>query len=191
MRRRLVLILSILGLTLAVTAAPVAAGTSPIITLTKTDTPDPVLPGGILTYTVVITNCSLCAPGIVTVNDPIPTGTSLQSTTATDGTVDVLAGSVQWTLALGTDASETLTIAVLVDPGTPPGTIIQNTAIANQVTATAQTTVGAPPTPTPAASLADAAMADPATSNPLATLGLALLLIGSLGTLAFAHVRRR
>ena len=78
MRTRVALILTVLGVTLAVTAAPVAAGTAPIVTLTKTDTPDPVPPGGTLTYTIVITNCPICAPGIVTVQDPIPTGTALR-----------------------------------------------------------------------------------------------------------------
>jgi hypothetical protein len=47
------------------------------------------------------------------------------------------------------------------------------------------------PAPTPAASLADAATAAPNPASPLATLGFALLLIGSLGTLAFVNVRRR
>lgn len=192
MPRRLVLTLIALGMAMAVTAAPVAAGASPIVTLTNTDTPDPVLPGGILTYTIVITNCPLCAPGILTVDDPIPAGTSLQSTTTTTGTVTASPVSVQWQFTMNTGASETLTIAVLVDPGTPPGTIIQNTASVsafNQATALAETTVAAPPTP--AASLADAATAAPNTSSPLATLGFALLLLGSLGTLAFARVRRR
>lgn len=190
MRARVALILTILGVTLAVTAAPVAAGTSPIVTLTNTDSPDPVLPGGILTYTIVITNCPLCAPGIVLVQDPIPTGTSLQSTTSTTGTVTESPTSVQWQLALNTGASETLTVAVLVDPGTLPGTIIQNTATAsafNQASAVAETTVAAPPTP--AASLADAATAPPATGSPLATLGFAALLIGALGALVVANAR--
>jgi hypothetical protein len=42
--------------------------------------------------------------------------------------------------------------------------------------------------PTPAASLLDAATAAPSTGSPLATLGFALLLIGSLGTLAVVSV---
>lgn len=45
--------------------------------------------------------------------------------------------------------------------------------------------------PTPAASLLNAATADPATGSPLVALGFAALLIGSLGTLAFANTRRR
>ena len=48
------------------------------------------------------------------------------------------------------------------------------------------------PPPTPVAStLPNAAVADPATGSPLLALGFAALLIGSLGTLAFANVRRR
>jgi hypothetical protein len=43
--------------------------------------------------------------------------------------------------------------------------------------------------PTPVASLVDAATAAPSAGTPLATLGFALLLIGSLGTLAVVSVR--
>jgi hypothetical protein len=53
-----------------------------------------------------------------------------------------------------------------------------------------QTYVTVPPAPA-ASTLPNAAMADPATGSPLLTLGFALLLIGSLGTLALATARRR
>jgi hypothetical protein len=51
-------------------------------------------------------------------------------------------------------------------------------------------TLPAPPTPV-ASNLPNAATANPATGSPLLALGFAALLLGSLGTLAFANMRRR
>jgi uncharacterized repeat protein (TIGR01451 family) len=192
MRARIVLILTIVGLAMALSSAPVAAGSQALF-ITKVGTPDPVAPGGTLTYTITIENTGVGAANGVVVTDTLPAPLALVDANPTSGVAQVNGQEVMWTVDLATGASETLTIATVVDAATPGGTIILNEVLANFidevfVSASAQTTVlGA--SPTPAASLADAATAPPATGSPLATLGFGLLLIGALGALLVANAR--
>jgi uncharacterized repeat protein (TIGR01451 family) len=146
MRTRVVLILTILGLAMAVTASPVAAGEA--LFLDISDSPDPVFPGGTLTYTITV-NSTAGVPVQLNVIDPLPAGTTLQSASATTGVVTEAPTLVVWAFDLAGGATETLTILVVVDPATPAGTILQNTAqmdaLGQSVQVTEETTVAAPP----------------------------------------------
>jgi uncharacterized repeat protein (TIGR01451 family) len=170
-----------------------------VLVSSKADSPDPILAGGVLTYTITLHNLGPGdVPGVI-VEDPIPLGTSFQSLTVTSGSANCCTGGVLavWQPAdIPEGGLEVMTLVVLVDPGVAPGTVIINTAqvdaLGQQTQISVETTVAAPPTPTPVASnLPNAAMDTSADTSPLLAFGLVVLLIGSLGTLAFANTRRR
>jgi uncharacterized repeat protein (TIGR01451 family) len=199
MRARVVLILTLLGLVMALTASPVAAGGGGIVI--KSSSPSPVVAGGTLTYTITILNTG--PADTVNVTDVVPAPFAVQSVTASTGTVLVNGQNVTWAFSLGLGAVESLTIVTVVDPATPAG-LVSNTAdafFATQIigaSATATTEViAAPPTPTPTptptpqGSLQNAAMAQSGPSNPTGTFGFAVLLTGALCILATINARRR
>ncbi len=200
----------VVGAALLLTAAlagPALAGlTTTDLSVTKTDAPDPVSAGSNITYTITLGNApqALTAAN-VEVEDILPAGTTFVSATAPAGWTATTppvggTGTVTFTIAAVTaDSSHVFTIVVNVNPATPGGTIISNTATATTTTAetntanntdTETTTVAAAATPTPAASLADAAMPPSTGSQQLAILGFAVLLVGVLGGSAVLAVRR-
>ena len=101
--------------------------------VTISDSPDPVLPGGALTYTGVVTNAGLSP---VTTADggalkiPIPPGTTFASATMPGWTCALAAGVVTCspnaTFASGASASYTLNVTV--SPTTSAGTLIPASA---------------------------------------------------------------
>jgi uncharacterized repeat protein (TIGR01451 family) len=81
------------------------------LSLTKTDSPDPVLLGELLTYTLSIDNAGPSDATGVQVADNLPAGVTFESATASQGTCAESAGEV--TCALGTLASgESATVAI-------------------------------------------------------------------------------
>ena len=115
------------------------------LAITKTDSPDPVLAGGMLTYTISVTNNGTSNATAVSVNDVIPAGTTYATSTATLGSYTAPVWTVG-NMASGTWA--TLTLVVSVNPGTNFGlsntaTVTASTSDPNIVnnTATAQTNV--------------------------------------------------
>ena len=79
----------------------------------KTDTPDPVLAGSQLTYTIRITNNGPSTATGVTLSDPLPAGVTFVSAVPSQGTASNAAGNV--TANLGTLASgATSTVIVIV-----------------------------------------------------------------------------
>jgi uncharacterized repeat protein (TIGR01451 family) len=87
--------------------------------ITKTDSADPVIAGGSLTYTIIVTNDGPSTATNVNVSDTIPTGMVFTSVTSTQGTASQASGVV--TGALGTlapAASATITLVVGVSNGT-------------------------------------------------------------------------
>ena len=124
------------------------------LAVTKSDSPDPVSTGGVLTYTVVVSNNGPATAANVTMTDPLPPGTTFAScaislgtcsgpTVGTNGTVSADIGT------LGPLGSVTVTIMVNVSAGA--GTTIPNTATVTSSTpdsnltnnsATEATTVG-------------------------------------------------
>jgi uncharacterized repeat protein (TIGR01451 family) len=121
------------------------------LTVTKTDTPDPVVAGDELSYTVTVGNAGPSTATDVTLTDTLPAEVSLVSAVSLDAGVtcaEILIGVVECSLG-DLDPGETVTIVitVLVDPSTPDGTILTNTAAVSSpddpdgAEATATTTV--------------------------------------------------
>jgi uncharacterized repeat protein (TIGR01451 family) len=95
------------------------------LAITKTDSPDPVSVGGLLTYTLTVTNKKGDTANNVVVTDALPSGVTLVSVATTKGTCS---GSNPIRCAIGSVAyNELVTIMVVVRPNSP-GTIT-NTAV--------------------------------------------------------------
>jgi uncharacterized repeat protein (TIGR01451 family) len=105
---------------------PPPAGTPEIdLAITKTDSPDPVSVGGLLTYTLKVTNKKGDTANNVVVTDALPSGVSLVSVSTTKGTCS---GSNPISCAIGSVAyNELVSIVIVVRPNSP-GTIT-NTAV--------------------------------------------------------------
>src|SRR5213075_3059477 len=64
---------------LAAGRASVVQAQPPPVTITKTDSPDPVLPGSNITYTITIANVGTFSQDPTTVSDVVPAGTTFVS----------------------------------------------------------------------------------------------------------------
>jgi uncharacterized repeat protein (TIGR01451 family) len=62
------------------------AQSQPDVAITKLDSPDPVAPGGLLTYILTVDNVSSTVATNVVITDPLPAGTSFVSCLASPGT---------------------------------------------------------------------------------------------------------
>jgi uncharacterized repeat protein (TIGR01451 family) len=107
---------------------------SPIadISLTKSDSPDPVSPGGNITYTLTANNAGPSSP-FVTLDDTLPAGTTFVSLSSPADwscvTPNVGAsGTVTCTRGAFGVGSADFTLVVQVDPSTAAGTVISNSA---------------------------------------------------------------
>jgi len=93
-----------------------AAPTDPAdLALQKSDSPDPVAPGGTLTYTIAVSNAGPFSAESTVVTDDLPTGVDFVSATASAGSCDSKGRKV--TCALGTVTTTTpvtVTIGVTV-----------------------------------------------------------------------------
>lgn len=107
------------------------------LVLTKTDSPDPVVSGTTLIYTISVNNAGPGTSNNVIVTDPLPVGTSYISCTpsqgscsgpfvGTNGTVTANFGTI------GAPGFATLSIAVNVTA--PAGITLTNTAVVNSTT---------------------------------------------------------
>jgi uncharacterized repeat protein (TIGR01451 family) len=107
------------------------------LAVTKTATPNPVLAGNRITYTIVVTNNGPAAAANVQFNDLIPAGTTFFSLTQA-GTVwscPTPTTAVQCTLnPFPSGGSTTFTLGVTVAAGTVSGTVITNTASTTSTT---------------------------------------------------------
>jgi len=130
------------------------------LSVTKSDSPDPVAAGGSLTYVIVATNGGPSVASSVVVSDSVPANTTFLSLTAAAGwtcTTPAVGGTgtVSCTKAsVAVVESATFTLVVNVTAGTPAGTVLSNTvtvssAIADPTAsnnaATATTKVGIAP----------------------------------------------
>jgi uncharacterized repeat protein (TIGR01451 family) len=108
---------------------------APDVSVTKNDSPDPVIAGNNITYSIVVNNIGQQPASTLQFSDTIPTGTTLVSfsvpanwtrtdTVAAGGTGTVTA--TRGTLSINTPG--TFTLVVRVDPTTANGTSITNTA---------------------------------------------------------------
>jgi len=113
------------------------------LSITKTDSPDPVVTGNNLTYTIQVSNAGPSDSTNVVVLDTLPSGVSFVSASATQGSGCNNSGNVSVTCNLGTinpGGSAIITIVVQVNNiALSPGacTTITNTA---KVTSTEDTT---------------------------------------------------
>jgi uncharacterized repeat protein (TIGR01451 family) len=137
-------------------AAPAAASPGADLSVTKTDSPDPVSAGSDITYSITLTNAGPDASTSISLSDATPANTTFVSfqapagwtatTPAVGGTGTVTATNP--TLAFG--ASAGFTLVVNVSSATPIATIVTNTATVTSAddpnaannSATATTTVG-------------------------------------------------
>ena len=124
--------------------------------ITKTGSPDPVITGSDLTYTLTVTNNGPDAATSVTVTDTLPAETTFVSCSSTGG--GVCGGSnndrTVTFASLASGQSETITLVANVDCSVADGTTISNTATVSSFTpdpdttnnsATATTTASNPP----------------------------------------------
>ena len=124
----------------------IAVTRSAVLTISKTDTPDPVNVGGALTYEILVTNTGPSTATNVAISDTIPAGLTVTNVTTTAGTAGEAGGVVTGSVpTLAVSGSVTITISATVAAGFS-GTTITNTATAQadeatQVSANTDTTV--------------------------------------------------
>jgi uncharacterized repeat protein (TIGR01451 family) len=95
----------------AIATPIIPAGAGVTLSLAKTDAPDPVVVGGALTYSIVVTNSGSTAATGVRVVDVIPAGITAGVPTSTVGTCSIAGGQLQCnvgTLSGGQSATITL-----------------------------------------------------------------------------------
>jgi uncharacterized repeat protein (TIGR01451 family) len=104
------------------------------LSVTKMDSPDPVVAGSNLTYTIAATNLTAAAATTVALSDTLPASTTFFSLTSPAGWTCTTpafggTGTVSCTIAtLPANGSGSFTLVVNVNAATPNGTIITNTA---------------------------------------------------------------
>jgi uncharacterized repeat protein (TIGR01451 family) len=147
----------------AVAGAPAPSGTADL-SLTKSDSPDPVSTGAPLAYTIQVTNAGPDVAANVVVTDNLPKGVGFVSAQSTQGSCGVSGNRRKVTCTLGrvavnvgpqyTPTPVTVTINVLAPSKVGKGGTISNTASVksdtkdpkqSNNTATATTRVLAPP----------------------------------------------
>jgi len=126
------------------------------LSVTKTDSPDPVTTGNDLTYTVTVTNNGPDPATSVTVTDNLPAETTFVSCSSTGGGICGGSGNNRTVtfVSLASGESETITFVANVNCSVVGGTVISNTATvssstpdpnSNNNSATATTTASNPP----------------------------------------------
>ena len=114
------------------------------LSVTKTDSPDPVIAGTNLTYTITVANAGPNAAASVAMTDALPAGTTFVSMQQNAGPAATLTtppvggtGTVTATFAtFAGGATATFTVVVNVNASTANGATITNTATVTSATAT-------------------------------------------------------
>jgi uncharacterized repeat protein (TIGR01451 family) len=136
-----------------------ASAASADLSVTTTDSPDPVTAGNNLTYTITVNNAGPSNAANVSLSDTLPAGTTFFSLSATGGwscTTPAVgaAGTVNCSVASLAVGSSTFTLTVAVASNLSSGTVLTNIATASSATSdpnpgnesgTATTTVTAAP----------------------------------------------
>ncbi len=112
--------------------ATTTVATSADLSVTKSDSPDPVVANGNVTYTITVLNSGPSVATSVALNDVLPASTTFVSLTPVVGCTTPLVGAtgtVSCTIpTLAAGASAAFTLVVNVTAGTVSGTVITNTA---------------------------------------------------------------
>ena len=159
------------------------------LSIAKTASPNPVVTGSLLTYTLGVSNNGPNTATGVVVNDPVPGGTSFFGCTPTQGTCTLSGGTVVANLG-DLPAPGFVSVRIFVIVTAPGGTSIINTAVVSSTTPdsnsannsatvstdvlalpTATPTATLTPTPTPTPNFADLAITKTASPNPVAAFG--------------------
>src|SRR6185437_14116886 len=98
------------------------------VSVTKTDSPDPVFAGGNLTYSLVVHNNGPSSAAGVTLTDPLPTGLTLVSATTTKGTCSGTTTVSCSIGALNSGAANDVTVTIVATVGAGAASSITNTA---------------------------------------------------------------
>lgn len=109
----------------------VGAATTANLAITNAGTPNPVLAGNNITYTVTVTNNGPGTSSTVAFTEAVPTNTTFVSVTASSGTGGwtCSGASISCTIpTFASGASTTFTVVVTVGAGTASGTVITDTA---------------------------------------------------------------
>ncbi|HEX3530703.1 MAG TPA: ExeM/NucH family extracellular endonuclease, partial [Thermoanaerobaculia bacterium] len=110
------------------------------LSVTKVDTPDPVVAGNNITYTITVNNAGPSNAASASLSDPLPAGTTFVSlaspsgwtcTSLSVGSNDPVGCFADTSLAPG---SAVFTLVVAVAPTVTEGTVISNTATASSTT---------------------------------------------------------
>ncbi len=136
------------------TAPPIAHCEAADLSITKTDSPDPVTTGSNVTYTIVVTNSGPADAQSVVVTDNLPGSVSFVSCSSTAGGVCGGSGNNRTITFASLPSGASATITLVVTANGAAGSTITNTATVASVTpdfdtadnsATATTAVQAPP----------------------------------------------
>jgi uncharacterized repeat protein (TIGR01451 family) len=101
------------------------------LSITKSDSPDPVTPGGTLTYTITVTNNGPDAAQNITVTDNLPVAVTFTTCTSVSGNGTCGGTGNNRTVtftSIANGASETITIKATVSNSAADGSTISNTA---------------------------------------------------------------
>jgi len=146
------------------------------LSLAKLDSPDPVAPGGTLTYTLTASNAGPATACQATVTDTLPAGVTFVSASGTGWNCSEASGTVTCTttsLAPGDAPPITIVVTAPNTPGLITNTATVSTNAFDPVTAnnvaTASTTVGAAATATPTLTPTATATVGAATATPTRT----------------------
>jgi len=123
-----------------VTTVVASSASQADLALTKVGTPNPVLAGNNITYTIVVTNNGPGTASTVVMTDTLPANTSVVSitppATPTGWTCPPAAGGLQTCVnaSLAASTTSTFTLVLKVTAGTAPGTVITNSATVSSAT---------------------------------------------------------
>ncbi|MFL5737671.1 MAG: hypothetical protein ACJ76P_10065 [Actinomycetota bacterium] len=132
------------------------------VSVTKTDTADPVNPGDSYSYDLVVTNNGPDSATNVALSDSVPVALSVDTVHDGGGACSVTGQDLSCDLAsLANGATWTVTLDVTLDPAHPGGTISntanvsadENDPDGSNNSSTEDTTVDAPPPPPPSADI--------------------------------------
>jgi uncharacterized repeat protein (TIGR01451 family) len=116
----------------------VGLSTTADLSITNTDSPNPVIAGNNITYTVVVKNNGAAAASTVAFSEAIPANTTFVSATpspTTGWTCSVVGGTLTCSNAtLASGSSATFAVVLTVNSGTASGTVITDTANVSSTT---------------------------------------------------------